>query len=64
MNDAWARAARRANKDKAKEQIYRDKGESTLVHYTIDNGQRISISRSYAEYRVCSGKADYVDISF
>jgi len=64
MNDAWVKAARRASNGKVKERIYREKGESTSVHYKIENGQRVSISRSYAEHRVCSGKADYVDISF
>lgn len=62
MNDAWARALRRAEKGKVKEQIFRDKNESTLVHYTIENGQRVSVSRSYAEERVCRGKADYIDV--
>jgi len=62
MNDVWARAHRRVNKGKSKQQIFRDKDGSTLVHYTIENGQRVSVSRSYAEDRVCRGKADYIDV--
>lgn len=42
--------------------IYRDRANGTIEHFTYSDGQRVFVSRAWAENQVCRGYARYIDL--
>ena len=44
------------------ETIYRDKANGTIEYFVYSDGERVTVSRPWAEDQMCRGRARYVDL--
>lgn len=45
-----------------REKIYRERANGTTEYWVYSDGQRVKVSRAWAEDQVCRGKAIYVEV--
>lgn len=46
-----------------KDKIYVERANGRLEYWTYSDGDRVKVSRAWAEHQVCSGRAVYVNVA-